>query len=127
MNGETQRLEDWPGARCNPDFCAITLERGGRNWRILIGHGDDYVAERALAAVCDRADIVIAGRYLPRSCRPRWFTADRRMLERTGGLAVNLEQGRVRSVSDGQGQHGWWNPASPQGPRQQPQPVVRGL
>ena len=30
MNGEVRLLDDWPGARCNAGFCAITLRRGGR-------------------------------------------------------------------------------------------------
>ncbi len=29
MVGELRLLDDWPRARCNPDFCAITLQRGG--------------------------------------------------------------------------------------------------
>lgn len=110
MNGETRMLADWPSARCNRDFCAVELERGGRRWQMLIGRGTDYVAERALAAACERADIVIAPRYLPYSCRPRWIKADRRMLDQSGGLAIDLIKGEVRSVAGDQGQHGWWKP-----------------
>jgi competence protein ComEC len=110
MNGTTRLLEDWPDARCNRDFCAVELERGGRNWQVLIGRGTDYVAERGLAAACERADIVIAPRYLPYSCHPRWIKADRRMLDRSGGLTIDLTKGEVRSVAGDQGQHGWWKP-----------------
>lgn len=85
MNGETRLLDDWPGASCNRDFCAVSLERGGRKSLLLLGRGTDYVAERELAAACERADIVIAGRYLPYSCKPRWLIADRRMLELPAG------------------------------------------
>ena len=62
----------------------------------------------ALAAACERSDIVIAARWLPRPCRPRWIKADRNMLGRTGGLAIYLNEGRVVTVAAGQGRHGWW-------------------
>jgi competence protein ComEC len=68
----------------------------------------DYIEERALAAACGRSDIVVADRFLPRSCSPRWLKADRRLLERTGGLALNLGDERITSVAEGQGAHGWW-------------------
>lgn len=110
MNGQTLLLEDWPGARCNRDFCAVMIERDGRHWQLLIGRGTDYVSERGLAAACERADIVIAPRYLPYSCRPRWIKADRRMLDQSGGLSIDLTKGQVRSVADDQGQHAWWKP-----------------
>jgi competence protein ComEC len=110
IEGETQALADWPGARCNRDFCSVEHESGGVGTTLLIARGRDDVPERALAAACDRADIVIADRWLPRSCRPRWLKADRRMLERTGGLAIRLAERQVWSVADGQGRHGWWNP-----------------
>ena len=108
--GETRLIEDWPGARCNRDFCALSVEREGRQWQLLIGRGTDYVAERALAAACERADIVIAPRYLPYSCHPRWIKADRRMLDQSGGLTIDLTTAEMLSVADDQGQHGWWKP-----------------
>ncbi|WP_296680168.1 ComEC/Rec2 family competence protein [Novosphingobium sp.] len=112
MSGEVRLLADWPGASCNADFCSVNLRRGGRTWQLLIGRGKDMVDERALAAACDRVDIVIAGRYLPRSCAPRWVKVDRRMLDQTGGLALSLRDGTVSTVAQDQGQHGWWNPAA---------------
>jgi competence protein ComEC len=119
MNGETRLLDDWSSARCNRDFCAVVVDRGGRKWQLLIGRGNDYVAERELAAACDRADIVIAPRYLPYSCQPKWLKADRRMLDTSGGLTVDLTKGRVTSVADTQGAHGWWRPPAslPRPPR----------
>ena len=110
MSGELRLLDDWPGARCNPDFCAITLRRGARDWQILMARGTALVSERALSAACERADIVISERYLPRSCRPRWLRADRDLLQRTGGLTVNLTERRIETVAQGEGDHGWWNP-----------------
>lgn len=110
MNGETRLLDDWQGARCNRDFCAVLLDRGGRKWEVLIARGNDYVAERDLAAACERSDIVIAPRWLPYSCRPRWLKADRSLLDRTGGLTVDLSDGTIRTVAEDQGGHGWWRP-----------------
>lgn len=108
MNGTVRQLDDWPGARCNRDFCALKLEREGRLWQVLMARGTDYVNERELAAACERVDIVIAARYLPRSCQPRWLKADRRLLDRTGGLTIDLGAGKVSTVAENQGTHGWW-------------------
>ena len=108
MAGEPVVLDDWPGAQCSRDFCALTLERGGRLWVLLMARSRERIEERALAAACARADIVVAERWLPRSCRPRWLKADRRMLSETGGLALYPTRQRIDSVAEGQGQHGWW-------------------
>ena len=121
MNGQTRLLESWPGARCNRDFCAVMIEREGRQWQLLIVRGTDYVSERGLAAACERVDIVIAPRYLPWSCKPRWIKADRRMLDQSGGLTIDLTKGEVRSVAGDQGQHGWWKP-----PASRPRPPKPG-
>ena len=111
VRGEVRALADWPGARCSRDFCALEIARGGRRWRLLIARGKDRIEERALAAACDRADVVIADRWLPRSCRPAVLKADRALLSRSGGLALDLERSRIRTVAQGQGEHGWWRPA----------------
>ena len=101
-------LAEWEGARCSPEFCVLTIERNGREWTLLLSRNREMIEERALAAACDKADIVVADRYLPRSCKPRWLKADRRMLDRSGGLALDLTNGSVKSVAEGQGRHGWW-------------------
>jgi competence protein ComEC len=110
-------LAEWPGANCSPAFCTLVIERGGRDWAILMARTRDRVEERALASACARADIVIADRYLPFSCRPRWLKADRKMLDRTGGLSINLAAQRIDTVASREGQHGWWRreskPAQP--------------
>ena len=108
MGGEPLAFAQWPGARCSSDFCAVTLTREGHVWHLLIARSRDRTEERALAAACERADIVIADRWLPRSCHPRWLKADRRMLEDSGGLAITLADRRIRTVAEGQGRHGWW-------------------
>ena len=51
---------------------------------------------------------LIADRFLPRSCRPRWLKADRKLLERSGGLSINLASQHIESVAAGEGEHGWW-------------------
>jgi competence protein ComEC len=110
MDGELRQLDHWPGASCNRDFCSAVLRRAGRDWRLLIGRGRDPVPERELAAACERADLVISGRWLPRSCRPALLKADRHLLGRTGGLAIDLAKARVTTVAETQGDHGWWVP-----------------
>lgn len=101
-------IADWSGARCSPQFCVMTIERAGRDWTLLLARNRDLVEERALAAACEQSDIVVADRYLPRSCKPRWLKADRRLLDRTGGIALDLRRERVISVAQSQGEQGWW-------------------
>ncbi|WP_249171921.1 ComEC/Rec2 family competence protein [Erythrobacter sp. JK5] len=101
-------IAGWQGAECSPEFCLVTIARGGRDWQLLLARNRDLVEERALAAACERADIVVADRFLPASCKPLWLKADRRLLQRTGGLAIDLENERIATVAAGQGEHGWW-------------------
>ncbi|MGE3693073.1 MAG: ComEC/Rec2 family competence protein [Novosphingobium sp.] len=108
MSGEVVSFDQWPGARCNEDFCSIVLDRGGRTWRLLLSRGHVDVPERALAAACASSEVVVADRWLPRSCRPTMRRADRALLDRTGGLALDLASRRVTTVARSQGQHGWW-------------------
>ncbi len=110
MAGELRLLDEWPDARCNADFCAITLRRGPRDWQVLMARSKALVSERELAAACERADIVMSERYLPRSCKPRWLKADRDLLQRSGGMAIDLRMPRIETVAQGEGAHGWWNP-----------------
>lgn len=113
-------LAQWPGARCSSAFCVLTIEAGERAWHLLLARNRDRIEERALAAACAQSDIIIADRYLPRSCRPRWLKADRRMLDQTGGLAINLDRETIATVAAHQGHHGWWRPppVSSQGQRE---------
>ncbi|ANU08075.1 ComEC/Rec2 family competence protein [Paraurantiacibacter namhicola] len=110
VQGEAVPLADWPGARCSPDFCVIGVERDGRTWQVLISRSRELIAERDLAAACERSDIVISERWLPRTCEPRVLKADMRMLSESGGLAIVLdgEDARVTTVAQSQGEHGWW-------------------
>ncbi len=118
VGAEPVPLAAWPDARCSEAFCTLTVARGGRSWVLLLGRDRSRVEERALAAACAEADIVVAERFLPRSCRPRWLKADRRFLERSGGIAIDLAAGRITTVAAGQGEHGWWQvPEERAGPR----------
>jgi competence protein ComEC len=108
VEGEPVALAEWPGARCSADFCAIGIERAGRQWQVLMSRSRNRIEERALVAACERSDIVVSDRWLPRSCQPRWLKADGRMLSETGGLAIVLSTTRVTTVADSQGEHGWW-------------------
>ncbi|WP_285709777.1 ComEC/Rec2 family competence protein [Erythrobacter oryzae] len=113
VGAEPVPIADWPAARCTSAFCTLTIARGGRDWVLLLGRGRGQVEERALAAACAGADIVVSERFLPRSCRPRWLKADRRYLERSGGIAIDLAAERITTVAEGQGEHGWWREPEP--------------
>lgn len=104
-------LAQWPGANCTTDFCAVSLQRGGRLWHLLLARSRERIEERALAAACERSDIVVSDRWLPRSCRPRWLKADRDYLDRSGGLSIVLDGPRLTSVAETQGDQGWWRGA----------------
>ena len=108
VTSEPIPLAEWDAARCSPEFCTVTIRRGERNWTLLLARNRDLIEERALAAACEQADIVVADRYLPRSCSPRWLKADRGFLEESGGLALDLDSERITTVASGQGEHGWW-------------------
>ncbi len=110
MDGTVRLIDDWPGARCSPEFCVLEIERGGRVWHLLLERGQELVAYRDLVAACELSDIVIADRRLPYACRPKLLKADRAMLDRTGGLAIDLGSRKIRTVAEGQGEHGWWHP-----------------
>ncbi|MEY4237856.1 MAG: hypothetical protein RL339_457, partial [Pseudomonadota bacterium] len=122
MSGTPRSLDQWPGARCNADLCLVELQRGGRNWHLLLTRTRDRLPERELAAACERVDVVISDRWLPRSCRPKWLKADRRYLEQSGGLAIDLAKREVVSVADSQGDHGWWAGPAPYRSRPKSQP-----
>lgn len=113
LAGEPLALKDWPGARCSRDFCTLVLRRGGRDWTLLMALSRQRIEERALASACERADIVVADRWLPSSCRPRWLKADRALLETNGGVALYLDRERIDTVAASQGEHGWWREPEP--------------
>jgi competence protein ComEC len=111
VEAEPVPLAQWPGAECNADFCALSVHRGGRDWRLLLSRSDYHVDAGVLARACARADIVVSDRWLPRTCLPRQIKADGKLLARTGGLAIVLgDPLGVTTVASSEGEHGWWRP-----------------
>lgn len=108
VKGDPIPMADWPSAYCTSEFCKMALTRDGHDWELLMARNNMRVEERALAAACELADIVVADRWLPRSCQPRWFKADITSLEQSGGLAILLREQSIVQVADHQGEHGWW-------------------
>jgi competence protein ComEC len=111
MAGKVAPLTAWPGARCNHDFCLVELNRGGRNWRLLIARSQARVSAVALAQACAGADIVVAQHVLSSPCHPKLLKADRAVLAQTGGLALDLVNRQITSVAATQGEHPWWHAA----------------
>ncbi|MEM1131769.1 MAG: ComEC/Rec2 family competence protein [Pseudomonadota bacterium] len=100
-------IDQWSKAQCSQEFCSFVLSRSNRDWVILVSRNNEYVPKRALAAACARSDIVIAGRFLPGSCRPRRRKLDRRYLGKSGGVAIYLDHARIDHVADDRSDHGW--------------------
>ena len=108
LTGQVAPLDGWSGARCNHDFCGMDIARGGRNWRVLIARTDGVVPYAAMARACASVDIVISPRVLYGPCQPSLLKADKALLMRTGGLAIDFAGRKVVSVADAEGDHPWW-------------------
>lgn len=106
-DGMLEAMAALPEARCSLDLCAVRLTGGGRNWNLLVTRSGTRVDSAILAPDCIRADIVISDRYLPAACRPHWLKADRRLLGRTGGLAIDLDTASIRTVRQADDGHPW--------------------
>ena len=106
-SGVMGALADLPEARCSTDLCAVQVEGGGRSWRLLLTRSNVLVDKAVFERDCAGADIVVADRRLPTWCRPRWLKADRQLLTRTGGLAIDLDQGLVHSTKIAGDAHPW--------------------
>ncbi len=73
--------------------------RDDRAWRLLAIRSRNRIEWSKLTKACADADIVVAERWLPRGCTPRWLKLDRQALEQTGGVAIYLTgQPRVETV-----------------------------
>ena len=108
--GALEPIARLPQARCSSDLCAVGLMAGGRPWRLLVTRSDVLVDRVTFERDCAAADIVIADRGLPRWCRPRWLKIDRRMLARTGGIAIDLDHATIRTVRQAGDAHPWIAP-----------------
>lgn len=100
-------LDNMPGTRCSDDSCFVEMPRSGRMWRILATRSRHLSAWRDMVDACAVSDIVISDRKLPQACKPRWFKADRLLLEKTGGLAISLSPPALETVLSGQDEHPW--------------------
>jgi competence protein ComEC len=106
VQAEALDLDGLPGARCSADACVAQLRRGDRVWRLLATRTPYFLDWRSFVAACRWADIVVSDRRLPAACQPRWLRLDRAMLAHTGGVAVDLAGGTVRTVA-GRDHHPW--------------------
>ncbi len=106
-DGALDPLAELAQARCSPDLCAVRVERGGRSWRLLMTRSATMIDRDRLEHDCTQADIVVADRGLPYWCRPRWLKIDRRLLARTGGLAIDLARAEVHTVAKPGDAHPW--------------------
>ena len=107
-DGEPVALDDQRFARCNRDSCVADLVEGNRAWRLLAIRSRNRIDWSSLARACADADIVVADRWLPKGCVPRWLKLDREALERTGGVAIYLgRKPSVETVAGRIAQHPW--------------------
>ena len=108
FDGEPAHLDDQRFARCSNDACIADIVRDGMAWRLLAIRSRNRMDWIELTRACADADIVMADRRLPSACQPRWLKLDRPLLERTGGLAVYLDDTpSILSVADSIGRHPW--------------------
>ena len=100
-------IEDWPGARCNADFCALRAGSAGKPVDILVARGHVRPGRSDLMTSCAQSDIVIAEGAMSNACRPRWLKLDGQYLSRRGGVAVDFSARTVRRVRPASDRHGW--------------------
>ncbi|MEQ1688230.1 MAG: ComEC/Rec2 family competence protein [Sphingopyxis sp.] len=118
VDAELSALDDMQGARCSPDFCVWQMEGAGpRRWTFMAARSGFQSDWRTLIAACARVDVVIADRWMPRACHPRWFKADRKLLEQTGGLAITLDPPNIIAAASPSRGMPWANPETIMPPR----------
>jgi competence protein ComEC len=106
-DGEPGLWSEASAARCSRDLCAADVPGAGRPWRIVATRSAYLVPAAQLIAACRSADIVVSERRLPRGCAPHWLRLDRPVLARSGGVAITLANGAVRTVLDPADRHPW--------------------
>jgi competence protein ComEC len=110
VDGEPLLLADQPDARCSRDLCVTDIAARGRMWRILATRSAYMVPIGELISACRSADVVVSERGLPKRCVPRWLKLDRRVLRRTGGVALTLRTGTVVTILNAGDRHPWRDP-----------------
>ncbi len=103
-DGEASDIANWPGAQCSLDVCIIILEKEQRDskqgsWTLLATISNYFVPRLELAAACKRVDIAVSNRYLPYDCKPKRLKIDRAYHDKSGGVAIYLSSGRIRTVA----------------------------
>jgi len=117
-DGDPHNLEEQHFARCSRDACVADIAESGRAWRLLAIRSRNRIDWNALTKACADADIVVADRRLPTGCTPRWLKLDRMALERTGGVAIYLDEPpEAATVMARLGVHPWRQQAIPPTPR----------
>ena len=107
-DGDPLNLEEQRFARCSRDACVADIAEGGHAWRLLAIRSRNRIDWVALTRACADADIVVADRWLPKGCTPRWLKLDRKALEQSGGVAIYLgKEPKVETVADRLGDHLW--------------------
>jgi competence protein ComEC len=107
ITAEPIDIDQWPGASCTEDACVVTIHKQGRNWTILATRTRYAIPAMELAAACRRVDIAISDRWLPYSCKPKWMKIDRNFLAHSGGIAINLSNAAVETVSQASNGSPW--------------------
>lgn len=97
-------IDGAPGAQCSADLCVVRLDNG---MRLAATRSRYHLDWRALVRVCGMVDIMVSDRRLPRDCRPAWLRIDPQLLRRTGGLAIDLDRGRVIATRARHDDHPW--------------------
>jgi competence protein ComEC len=107
-DGDPLALEEQHFARCSRDACVADIVGDKGAWRLLAIRSRNRIDWTELTRACADADIVVADRWLPNGCTPRWLKLDRKALARTGGVAIYLfDEPRVESVAGRLGRHPW--------------------
>ena len=107
-DGEPMPLEEQKFARCSRDACIADIVQGKHAWRLLAIRSRERIDWTVLTRACADADIVVADRWLPKACTPRWLKLDRPALEKSGGVAIYLaDMPRTVTVAGQLGDHPW--------------------
>ena len=108
FDGDPSSLDSQPYSACSRDSCVAVIGKHGSEWRLLATRSANRIDWAALTRACRQADIVVSSRRLPRACTPRWLKLDREALERTGGVAVYLDEvPHTATVAEQVGGHPW--------------------
>jgi len=107
-DGDPLPLEQQRFARCSRDACVADIVKGDVAWRLLAIRSRNRIDWTDLTRACADSDIVVADRWLPKGCVPRWLKFDRKALEGSGGLAIHLgDRPEVKTVTGRIGDHPW--------------------